>query len=136
MGMPSSESQMASSPKVQYRTDWATSLKLDENINVGGIDFTLIPAGEFLYGDSAVATHIDTGFYLSQTEVTVGQFAAFVESQQFRTVAETNNEGGWGQDPESRDTKAGFNRRHFTGTIWALNSSRKNTPRQAWLIPT
>ncbi len=88
-----------------YRTDWATSLKLDENINVGGIDFTLIPAGEFLYGDSAFATRIDTGFYLSQTEVTVGQFAAFVESQQFKTVAETNSVGGWGQDPESQDAK-------------------------------
>ena len=88
-----------------YRTQWATSLKLDENINVGGIDFSFIPPGEFLYGDSAVATRIDTGFYLSQTEITVGQFAAFVKSQQFKTVAETNKEGGWGQDPASQDTK-------------------------------
>ena len=96
-----------------YRTDWATSLKLDENINVCGIDLTLIPAGEFLYGDTAVATRIDTGFYLSQTEVTVGQFAAFVESQQFQTVAETNNAGGWGQDPESRDAKRWIQSKSF-----------------------
>ncbi len=88
-----------------YRSNWATSLQLDENINVGGIDFVLIPAGAFHYGDSAVATRIDTGFYLSQTEVTVGQFASFVKSERFQTVAETNNEGGWGQDPESRDAK-------------------------------
>jgi serine/threonine protein kinase len=88
-----------------YRSNWATSLQLDENINVGGIDFTLIPAGEFRYGDSAEFTRIDTGFYLSQTEVSVGQFALFVKSEQFQTVAETNNEGGWGQDPESRDAK-------------------------------
>jgi serine/threonine protein kinase len=95
-----------SEPEVQaHRTNWAASRQLDENVNLRGVDFTLIPAGEFLYGDSAVATRIDTGFYLSQTEVTVGQFATFVESQQFKTVAETNSEGGWGQDPESLDAK-------------------------------
>ena len=88
-----------------YRSNWATSLQLDENINVGGIDFTLIPAGEFRFGDSAEFTRIDIGFYLSQTEVSIGQFALFVKSEQFQTVAETNNEGGWGQDPESRDAK-------------------------------
>ena len=86
-----------------YRTNWATSHQLEEYINFGGIDFALIPAGEFHYGDSAELTRVETGFYLSQTEVTVEQFAAFVESQQFKTVAETNSEGGWGQDPESQD---------------------------------
>ncbi|MDA1232086.1 MAG: bifunctional serine/threonine-protein kinase/formylglycine-generating enzyme family protein [Planctomycetota bacterium] len=88
-----------------YRTTWATALKLDENVLMHGIEFVFIPPGEFGYGDDAVATRLDKGFYLSQTEITVGQFKEFADAQQFQTVAQQNGEGGWGQDPESQNTK-------------------------------
>lgn len=88
-----------------YRAKWATALKLDENALMHGIEFVFIPPGEFGYGDDAVATRLEKGFYLSQTEITVGQFREFADAQQFQTVAQRNGEGGWGQDPESSDTK-------------------------------
>ena len=88
-----------------YRREWAGSLKLEEHITVGGVAFAFIPPGEFDYDDDAVTVRLDNGFYLSQSEVTVGQFKIFAEVQRYVTVAEENGEGGWGQDPASPNVK-------------------------------
>ncbi|MEJ7591255.1 MAG: bifunctional serine/threonine-protein kinase/formylglycine-generating enzyme family protein [Planctomycetaceae bacterium] len=88
-----------------YRREWAYALKLEENATVHGVAFTFIPPGEFRYGDDAVAVKLNTGFCLSQSEVTVGQFKVFAEAQRYTTVAEENGAGGWGQDPASPNVK-------------------------------
>jgi formylglycine-generating enzyme required for sulfatase activity len=41
-------------------------------------------------------------FLMSATEVTVGQFRAFVEQTGYKTRSETDGNGGWGFDPQSR----------------------------------
>ena len=88
-----------------YRREWAAKLNLEENVTVQGVAFVFIPPGEFDYGDDAVAVRLDKGYYLSQSEVTVGQFKAFDDSQRYLTAAEKNAEGGWGQDPASSNVK-------------------------------
>ncbi|RLT11708.1 MAG: hypothetical protein DWI22_00640 [Planctomycetota bacterium] len=88
-----------------YRREWATILKLEESVTVHGVTFAFIPPGDFDYGDDAVPVRLEKGFYLSQSEVTIGQFKVFAEAQSFPTVAEENGAGGWGQDPASPHIK-------------------------------
>ncbi len=67
-------------------------------LDVDGVTFELvrIPAGTFLMGSNdgdsderpVHEVSIADDFYMGQTEVTVGQFRAFVESTGYRTVAE------------------------------------------------
>ena len=66
----------------------------------------LIPPGEFRMGSAtsdsnatpderpAHLVRISEGFYLGETEVTVGQFRAFVTARNYRTTAEETG-GGW-----------------------------------------
>ena len=96
---------MSESEVQNYRSEWAAIQKVDENVTVDGVPFALIPPGEFGYGDDPVPVRMDKGFYLSQSEVTVGQFKVFAEAQKYTTVAEENGEGGWGQDPTSPNIK-------------------------------
>jgi formylglycine-generating enzyme required for sulfatase activity len=73
-----------------------------------GMKLKLIPAGEFLMGspgyeesrdDDEGPQHrvrITKAFYLGTTEVTKGQFAAFVRDTGYRTEAERDGKGGGG----------------------------------------
>jgi len=86
-----------------------------------GMQFTLIPAGEFMMGNEASVdallkkypgserawfadaekrhrVQITKPYYLAKHEVTVGQFRRFVENQNYRTEAETDGKGGYGFD--------------------------------------
>ena len=89
----------------RYRSEWAMKLNEDVRVTVHGVEFAFIPPGEFSYRDETMAVRLDHGFYLSQSEVTVGQFKEFAEAQSYTTVAEENGEGGWGQDPASSNVK-------------------------------
>ncbi len=97
---PLEELSALSESEVQaYRTRWASELKHDEEQTVNGVVFVLIPPGEFLYGDESdsVITTIANEYWLSEVEVTVGQFRAFVESSNnYKTVAESKGTG-WGK---------------------------------------
>lgn len=65
-----------------------------------GIEFVRIPAGKFVMGSDDPAEYVDEDerpshpveitqeFYLSQNEITVGQFREFVEATQYETDAE------------------------------------------------
>ena len=89
-----------------------------------GMQFRLIPAGEFMMGSSksaaAIASmfggeaesfenehprhrvQISKPFYLGTYEVTVGQFRQFVDATGYKTDAETDGKGGWGIDSKDR----------------------------------
>ncbi len=87
-----------------------------------GMQFTLIPAGEFMMGSDASdrdarndefvnkATggrqkhhvRITKPFYLGVHEVTRGQFRRFVDETGYRTDAERDGRGGWGWNEETR----------------------------------
>mgnify|MGYP002631148418 FL=1 len=89
----------------EYREKWAATLNVSESVLVQGVEFVFIPPGDFRCGDDTVTTRLGKGFFLSQTEVTVGQFKTFAAAEKFETVAQRSGEGGWGQDPESLDVK-------------------------------
>jgi formylglycine-generating enzyme required for sulfatase activity/serine/threonine protein kinase len=81
-----------------------------EVANTLGMKLVLIPAGEFRMGspddDSEAAddekpqheVQITQAFYLSQHEVTRGQFRNFVDNAGYKTDAEKDGFGGWGYD--------------------------------------
>ena len=82
-----------------YQSTWATAVGVDTEETAAGIVFVFIPPGKFLYGegDDAEVTQIDQEFWLSEVEVTVGQYAAFVKAVgNFQTVAERTG-NGWGK---------------------------------------
>jgi formylglycine-generating enzyme required for sulfatase activity len=72
------------------------------------MEFALIPAGTFLMGspdsdkqayDDEKPQHrvtISKPFYLARYAVTVGQFEAFVDAEDYKTEAERDGKGGWG----------------------------------------
>jgi formylglycine-generating enzyme required for sulfatase activity len=89
-----------------------------------GMTLAYIPAGEFMMGTSEAAetltqrfkekpelvaaeypahrVRISNAFYMSTCEVTVGQFAQFVEATGYKTDAERDEDGGWGFDPATK----------------------------------
>ena len=97
-----------------------------EVTNSIGMKLEPIPAGEFLMGGQETAEQLVKGFAaykrpasffvdeyprhrvritrpycLGKTEVTIGQFRAFVEATGYKTEAETDGQGGWGYDSVS-----------------------------------
>lgn len=56
---------------------------------------------EFLDEYPQHTVEISKPFFMSKTEVTVGQFRAFVDATGYVTDAERDKEGGWGYDPNS-----------------------------------
>ena len=78
-----------------------------------GIQLAVIPAGSFLMGSPENEegrsgdespqhrVQISREFRLGRTEVTKGQFAAFVRDTGYRTEAEKDGKGGYGFDPET-----------------------------------
>ena len=110
-----------------------------------GIKLKLIPAGEFEMGsrltEKELATKfamwnateedftderpphrvkISRPFYLSQYEVTVGQFRKFVNDTGYKTEAEADGKGGWGYDESKskfkQDPKFTWKNSGFTQT--------------------
>ena len=92
--------------------------------NAQGLEFVLIPPGEFLmgspedepgHGDSAYdesrhPVRLTRPFYLSRFEVTVRQFAQFVEATGMLTDGEKNGGGN------THDSRANW--KHRAGTSW------------------
>ncbi|MCE9607985.1 MAG: SUMF1/EgtB/PvdO family nonheme iron enzyme [Planctomycetia bacterium] len=85
--------------------------------NTVGLEFALIPPGEFQMGavdddpdaDDDELRHkvrITKPFYLGIHEVTHAQFSQFVKADNYKTQAETDGAGGWGYD-EATDTLSG-----------------------------
>ena len=81
-------------------------VKLDLGGNVT-MEFVRIPAGAFKMGsppgekerltdEVQHSVEMTREFYLGKTEVTRGQFRAFVKDSGYRTEAETDGRGGWG----------------------------------------
>ncbi len=80
-------------------------------LSVLGLEFVRVPAGTFLMGavpgdDAAEPSELPQhevkltrGFEVATTEVTVGQFRAFVEATGYKTEAELDPKGGWIIDP-------------------------------------
>ena len=111
---------------------WADYLQTQVTItNSIGMELVLIPPGEFMMGstdaengdDDEKPQHrvqISQPFLLGQTEVTKGQFAAFVRDANYQTEAEKDGKGGrgyvsdsdgnyqWKQDPEYSWRNPGF----------------------------
>lgn len=82
-----------------YRSRWAAALSTGEEQTVNGVDFVLIPPGQFYYGEGIEAEErmINKEFFLSNAEVTKGQYEAFVNaSGNYQTIAERNGTG-WGK---------------------------------------
>lgn len=95
-----------------------------------GARLVLVPSGSFWMGaigsdPNANAderprhrVRIARPFYLSSTEVTIGQFRQFVAATGYRTEAEVDGVGGWGWDAESA-TFIGLDPRfHWRHTGW------------------
>lgn len=80
----------------------------EEFINSAGITMRRIPAGEFRMGSPALeagrdktsetlhTVQISKPFYIGAYEVTRGQFAKFVQSENYLTEAEISRSGGYG----------------------------------------
>ncbi|MEI6524735.1 MAG: SUMF1/EgtB/PvdO family nonheme iron enzyme, partial [Planctomycetota bacterium] len=107
----------AQEPTVQKRSVETTSQ----------VTWIRIPAGRFMMGSGVSAkqvakdfaeygrnvsefedeqprhlVEITKPFFMSSTEVTVGQFRAFIEDSGYKTRSEVDTTGGWGFDPVSR----------------------------------
>ncbi len=104
---------MSESDIQAYRAGWATRLGVPETVTVNEVAFVFIPPGDFLFGDDRIESAVNSGYYLSETEITVGQFKLFTNAEKFQTVAEHDPEGGWGQDPALRDQKRWMRSRDF-----------------------
>jgi len=123
---------------------WAKAIGLPREFrNKNGMDFVLIPPGEFVMGNSCSKerevhlfwkkysfplnpqsfnreyprhrVQITKPFYMSACDVTVDQFRQFVKSTGYRTDAEKDGKGGWGdenkksmQDPKYSWRRVGF----------------------------
>ena len=85
------------------------------------IRLTWVPSGEFLMGSAANDKDADDDerpqhhveitkpFYLGITEVTRGQFRAFVEDTDYRTEAEQDGTGSWGWNDDYKQLKNNSN---------------------------
>ncbi|MCA9092972.1 MAG: SUMF1/EgtB/PvdO family nonheme iron enzyme [Planctomycetaceae bacterium] len=122
----------------QYQKTWANHLKTDEEItNSIGMKLKLIPPGEFVMGSHESPDETETfarltgegwtladglknehpqhqvrltrAFYLGMHEVTRGEFRNFVESESYRTEAETDGSGGLGNDGFESRQKPEYN---------------------------
>ena len=102
-----------------YRVSWAEKLNVAPGITIQGVAFTMIPPGEFSYGEEEVAVRLDRGFYLSESEVTIGQFKAFAEAQQYTTVANKTARVAGGRIPPLPNVKT-----LDSGTDFLLEQSR------------
>lgn len=87
--------------------EWESRARPKEITNSIGMRLVYIPRGEFLMGSPADEpgrepaelqhkVEICRGFYLGTTEVTVGQFRAFVADTGYRTSGEADGTGGEG----------------------------------------
>lgn len=83
-----------------------------------GMELVRIPAGEFdmgitqeqqRYYDNVTSrrVRISRPFYIGATEVTRGQFAAFVKSTNYKTDCERNEKGGEGYNLSKRLRESG-----------------------------
>jgi len=93
-------------------------------VGKAGIQFVLIPAGEFVMGSDSSAddqrpahkVSISKPFYLAKYEVTVGQFRSFVEATKYVTDAEKQGWGNVWTGTEFKQTKASWREPGFTQT--------------------
>lgn len=101
----------------QFQESWAKHVGKPVTVeNKIGMSFALIPPGEFdfRFTDSDVGhapsdaptirARLSRPYYLGTTEVTIGQFEAFVKATGYKTEAEATGEGGW--VPDKWDPKA------------------------------
>ena len=111
------------------QSSWAAHLKTELIVQAkNGHQMVLIPPGEFGMGNEESVEKIIAGFsflqgidknwfndapahrveltqpfWLSSTEVTVGQFRSFVQKTGYKTEAERDGKGGEGYDPSQHD---------------------------------
>jgi formylglycine-generating enzyme required for sulfatase activity len=99
----------------------------------GGVDFIRIPAGNFIMGskddelasDNEKPQHsitISHPYWLARYPVTNEQFAIFVESTKYVTIAE--NEGGWSRKADKY--LQGFNWQHSRGPESSLQNKNSH----------
>lgn len=132
-GPPPAISPFDAAQARQHQAAWAEFLNVQvETVGPCGIRLMLIPPGQFLMGESPKATtavipsdekrarqtyplhsvRIGEPFYLGQTEVTVGQFRAFVEDTGYKTLVESNLVGGWGIEGKELTQSPKFSWKH------------------------
>ena len=102
---PSAQSPFNADEARRLQQAWAQYLTTEPSLtNSLRMRFQLIPPGEFAMGSSEAPSReplsprrvrVEEPFYLQQTEVTKGQFAAFVEDTEYVTTAE-QRQLGWG----------------------------------------
>ena len=98
-----------------HQAAWAKRLKSPvTRQNSIGMDFQLIPPGEFDRGAPKADSYADDDerprhrvkitrpFFLGKYEVSVGQFRKFVEATRYRTVAESSGKGSFGVDRQRK----------------------------------
>lgn len=99
----------------QSQAAWAAHLKTEPTIeNSIGMKLKLIPPGEFLMGasddDPEAQLHerpqhpvrLTRPFFMSATEITVGEFRQFVEAAKYVTAAEADGQGASDVNPKVR----------------------------------
>lgn len=94
----------------RYRDEWALALKEESRVTAGGVGFVLIPPGRFLYGEGSQSLEVamENQYWLSESEITVGQFREFVEANSnYQTIAEKNGTG-WGKQNGIWIQQAGY----------------------------
>lgn len=97
---------------------------MPSRITVAGMEFCLVPAGEFLMGsdkaqdpqafDNELPQHrlyLDA-YYIGRYPVTVAQFAAFVRATGYRTIAEQQNDSLTWQHPRGPHSDVGLKQDH------------------------
>ena len=94
------------------------------------MELVRIPAGKFWMGSSPAErerlpdeeqhdVEISHDFYLGKYEVTRGQFRAFVKETGYATEAETDRQGGWGYDENTRNVDGRKPKFTWKFTGWA-----------------
>ena len=120
-------SQEEPSPK---ETEPKESLPKEIKSAATGMTLVLVPAGEFTMGSSAEdlnrigqeitgfnpkyatqeqpahSVSISRPFYIGKFEITRGEFAKFVESENYRTIPERDGQGGFGYDANRQKVRA------------------------------
>lgn len=97
---------------------WEWRARTKEITNGIGMRLVFVPRGTFVMGSPADEpgrqpaevqhqVEISRGFYLGATEVTVGQFRAFVTETGYKTSGEAEGTGGWGVNPDSGKLESG-----------------------------
>ena len=97
-----------------HQEGWAKYLKLPLEYETAGVKFHLIPPGEFRMGASESdadaqpyekpqhVVSLTQPFYISTTELTVGQFQRFVDATKYVTEAESDGQGAFDISPRVR----------------------------------